>query len=90
MEDAPCLAYGNSAVHKPSELSPLSIQVLCEIFQEAGLPEAVYNMVLGYGKEAGVTWRRKLGLARDQTPSSKASLAASTARSTSATLPRAT
>ncbi len=51
---APCLAYGNSAVHKPSELSPLSIQVLCEIFQEAGLPEGVYNMVLGFGKEAGV------------------------------------
>ncbi|MEO5899124.1 MAG: aldehyde dehydrogenase [Ilumatobacteraceae bacterium] len=51
---APCLAYGNSAVHKPSELSPLSIQVLCEIFQEAGLPEGVYNTVLGFGKEAGV------------------------------------
>ena len=51
---APCLAYGNSAVHKPSELSPLSIRVLCEIFQEAGLPNGVYNMVLGYGKEAGV------------------------------------
>ena len=51
---APCLAYGNSAVHKPSELSPLSIQVLCEIFQEAGLPKAVYNVVLGFGKEAGV------------------------------------
>ncbi|MET0580230.1 MAG: aldehyde dehydrogenase family protein [Ilumatobacteraceae bacterium] len=51
---APCLAYGNSAVHKPSELSPLSIQVLGEIFQEAGLPAGVYNMVLGFGKEAGV------------------------------------
>ncbi|MFV0524036.1 MAG: aldehyde dehydrogenase [Acidimicrobiales bacterium] len=51
---APCLAYGNSAVHKPSELSPLSIQILCEIFQEAGLPEGVYNTVLGFGKEAGV------------------------------------
>jgi 5-carboxymethyl-2-hydroxymuconic-semialdehyde dehydrogenase len=26
---APCLAYGNSTVHKPSELSPLSIRILC-------------------------------------------------------------
>jgi acyl-CoA reductase-like NAD-dependent aldehyde dehydrogenase len=26
---APCLAYGNSAVHKPSELSPLSIDASC-------------------------------------------------------------
>ena len=51
---APCLAYGNSAVHKPSELSPLSMRVLCEIFQEAGMPAGVYNMVLGYGAEAGV------------------------------------
>lgn len=50
---APCLAYGNSAVHKPSEMSPLSISVLCEVFQEAGLPAGVYNMVLGLGKEAG-------------------------------------
>lgn len=51
---APCLAYGNSAVHKPSELSPVSIQILCEIFQEAGMPAGVYNVVLGLGKEAGI------------------------------------
>ncbi len=51
---APCLAYGNSAVHKPSELSPLSMRVLCEIFEEAGMPAGVYNMVLGFGKEAGI------------------------------------
>lgn len=52
---APCLAYGNSAVHKPSEMSPLSIRILGEIFQEAGLPDGVYNTVLGYGKEAGAS-----------------------------------
>ncbi len=51
---APCLAYGNSAVHKPSELSPLSVRVLCEIFEEAGMPAGVYNVVLGFGQEAGV------------------------------------
>lgn len=51
---APCLAYGNSAVHKPSELSPLSIGILCEIYAEAGMPSGVYNMVLGHGAEAGV------------------------------------
>ncbi len=51
---APCLAYGNSAVHKPSEMSPLSISILCEIFAEAGMPQGVYNAVLGYGKEAGI------------------------------------
>ena len=51
---APCLAYGNSAIHKPSEMSPLSVSVLCEIFAEAGMPKGVYNAVLGYGKEAGI------------------------------------
>ncbi len=50
---APCLAYGNCAVHKPSELSPLSVRVLCEVFAEAGMPEGVYNVVLGFGQEAG-------------------------------------
>ncbi|WP_422345988.1 aldehyde dehydrogenase [Parasphingorhabdus sp.] len=50
---APCLAYGNSAVHKPSELSPLSMGVLCEVFEEAGMPAGVYNVVLGHGREAG-------------------------------------
>lgn len=51
---APCLAYGNSAIHKPSEMSPLSVGILCEIFEEAGMPKGVYNVVLGYGKEAGI------------------------------------
>jgi len=51
---APCLAYGNSAVHKPSELSSYSIGILAEIFEEAGMPAGVYNTVLGYGKEAGI------------------------------------
>lgn len=52
---APCIAYGNSAVHKPSEMSPLSIRILGEVLAEAGLPAGVYNTVLGYGKEAGAT-----------------------------------
>src|SRR5690606_20314342 len=50
---APCLAYGNSAVHKPSELAPTSLQILFEIFQEAKLPNGVYNAIMGYGVEAG-------------------------------------
>ena len=49
----PAIAYGNSVVHKPSELSPLSIGVLGEIFAEAGMPAGAYNTVLGYGREAG-------------------------------------
>ncbi len=50
---APCIAYGNSAVHKPSELAPLSIAMLAEILDEAGIPPGVYNAVHGFGPEAG-------------------------------------
>ena len=45
---APCLAYGNSAVHKPSEMSPLSIGVLCEIFEEAGM-KILWGLQHGFG-----------------------------------------
>lgn len=50
---APCLAYGNSVVLKPSENSPLSIGHLAELLTEAGLPEGVFNIVQGFGHEAG-------------------------------------
>ncbi len=50
---APCLAFGNTAVLKMSELSPLSAARLGELALEAGIPAGVLNIVHGYGKEAG-------------------------------------
>jgi 5-carboxymethyl-2-hydroxymuconic-semialdehyde dehydrogenase len=50
---APCLAFGNTAVLKMSELSPLSASRLGEIALEAGVPKGVLNIVHGYGGEAG-------------------------------------
>ena len=50
---APCLAFGNTAVLKMSELSPLSISRFGELATEAGLPKGVLNIVHGFGKEAG-------------------------------------
>ena len=50
---APCLAFGNTAVLKMSELSPMSISRFGELATEAGLPRGVLNIVHGYGKEAG-------------------------------------
>jgi len=50
---APCLAFGNTAVLKMSELSPLSAARLGELALEAGIPKGVLNLVHGYGKEAG-------------------------------------
>ena len=50
---APALAAGNSVVLKPSEKSPLSALRLAEIAIEAGIPAGVFNVVPGYGHEAG-------------------------------------
>lgn len=49
----PALAAGNSVVLKPSEKSPLSALRLAELALQAGLPPGVFNVVPGYGHEAG-------------------------------------
>lgn len=50
---APCLALGNTAVLKMSELSPLTANELGRLALEAGVPEGVFNVVQGYGATAG-------------------------------------
>ncbi len=50
---APALAFGNTAVLKMSELSPLTAARLGELALEAGIPAGVLNVVHGYGAEAG-------------------------------------
>jgi 5-carboxymethyl-2-hydroxymuconic-semialdehyde dehydrogenase len=50
---APCLALGNAAVLKMSELSPMSADRLGQLALEAGVPKGVLNVVHGTGREAG-------------------------------------
>ena len=50
---APCLAFGNTAVIKMSELSPMTVSRLGQLALEAGVPAGVLNIVHGFGKEAG-------------------------------------
>lgn len=50
---APALATGNTVVLKPAEFTPLSASLWATIFQEAGLPDGVFNLVNGLGEEAG-------------------------------------
>ncbi len=50
---APALVAGNTAVLKPAELTPLTAAAVVRIFEEAGLPAGVLNMVLGAGEEIG-------------------------------------
>ncbi|MEW6370896.1 MAG: aldehyde dehydrogenase [Pseudomonadota bacterium] len=57
----PALAAGNSLVLKPSEKAPLSSLRLAELALEAGVPPGVFNVLPGYGDEAG----RALGLHMD-------------------------
>jgi len=57
----PALAAGNSLVLKPSEKAPLTSLRLAELALEAGVPAGVFNVVPGFGDEAG----RALGLHMD-------------------------
>src|SRR5882672_8117805 len=50
---APAVAVGNTAIAKPSELTPMTAFLLCEISQEAGLPNGVLNVVHGTGPNVG-------------------------------------
>lgn len=50
---APCLAAGNTCVLKPAEWSPLTASMLAEVFDSAGIPPGVFNVVHGYGESAG-------------------------------------
>lgn len=50
---APAMATGNTIVLKPAEFTPLSASLWAGIFEEAGVPTGVFNLVNGFGEEAG-------------------------------------
>ena len=50
---APALAAGNTAVIKPAEQTPLTALKFAEIFLDLGFPPGVYNVVPGFGHDAG-------------------------------------
>ncbi|MEO7156746.1 MAG: aldehyde dehydrogenase family protein, partial [Vicinamibacterales bacterium] len=52
-KSAPAIVAGNSVVFKPSELTPATAALLAEIYEEAGLPAGVFNMVVGKGSVVG-------------------------------------
>jgi 5-carboxymethyl-2-hydroxymuconic-semialdehyde dehydrogenase/aminomuconate-semialdehyde/2-hydroxymuconate-6-semialdehyde dehydrogenase len=53
MKVAGAIAFGNSCVLKPSELTPLPFLKLMDILREAGLPDGVVNLVNGRGPVTG-------------------------------------
>ena len=52
-KSAPAIVAGNAVVFKPSELTPATSALLAEIYEEAGLPPGVFNMVVGKGSVVG-------------------------------------
>ena len=65
---APCLALGNTAVLKMSELSPLTADQLGMLALEAGIPPGVLNVVQGYGADAGDALVRHPACAPSRSP----------------------
>src|SRR5436309_4115319 len=63
---APAIAVGNTAIAKPSELTPMTAFMLCEIAREAGLPNGVLNVVHGTGPKVGaaITAHPKIKIGR--------------------------
>jgi aldehyde dehydrogenase (NAD+) len=52
-KSAPALAAGNCVIFKPAELTPATAALLTEIYEAAGLPAGVFNMIVGSGSVVG-------------------------------------
>lgn len=52
-KSAPALVAGNTVVFKPAELTPATAALLAEIYEEAGVPPGVFNMIVGSGSVVG-------------------------------------
>lgn len=59
---APALAMGNTAVVKPAEETPVTALLLADLMMQVGIPAGVYNVVTGYGEEAGAHLTRHPGV----------------------------
>ena len=50
---APAIAFGNTCVAKPSEVTSATAWLLCKVLKESPLPAGVVNIIFGTGKKAG-------------------------------------
>ncbi len=57
----PALLAGNTVVFKPSEQTPWTAEVTMKLWESAGLPTGVINLVQG-GKETGITLAQSKGI----------------------------
>jgi aldehyde dehydrogenase (NAD+) len=52
-KSAPAIVAGNTVVFKPATLTPGTASILAEVYEEAGLPPGVFNIVVGSGSTVG-------------------------------------
>ena len=60
----PALAAGDTVVLKPAEWTPLSASLFADLTIEAGIPAGVFNVVFGFGNEAGAALTAHKDIAR--------------------------
>ncbi len=60
----PALAAGDTVVLKPAEWTPLTASYFADLTREAGIPDGVFNVVFGYGAEAGGPLTAHPGISR--------------------------
>ncbi|CAI5770144.1 2-aminomuconic semialdehyde dehydrogenase [Podarcis lilfordi] len=50
---APAIAYGNTVIAKPSEMTSATAWMMCKLLNKAGIPPGVVNIIFGSGPKAG-------------------------------------
>jgi 5-carboxymethyl-2-hydroxymuconic-semialdehyde dehydrogenase len=60
----PALAAGDTVVLKPAEWTPLTASYFADLTKQAGIPDGVFNVVFGYGTEAGAALTAHTGISR--------------------------
>lgn len=60
----PALAAGDTVVLKPAEWTPLSASFFADLTKQAGIPDGVFNVVQGFGREAGAALTAHPDIAR--------------------------
>ncbi|QCR36622.1 betaine-aldehyde dehydrogenase [Nissabacter sp. SGAir0207] len=63
-KSAPALAAGNAMIFKPSEVTSLTALKLAEIYTEAGLPDGMFNVLPGSGRQVGQALTEHPGIAK--------------------------
>lgn len=56
----PALVEGNTVIHKPSELTPMVNQMVAGLYEEAGFPPGVFNLIHGGGAEGAELVRSEI------------------------------